>query len=122
MAVVATAAVVIVLAGFVVVAVVGRNRDGGIPAFGACITQSRFLILVPDAHVDSFDDRVKSFSEIIKDRARGGVVGEVTTDRSAFRLGGAAAANGRYFMSTATPLGRDATVIARCWGRFFPIA
>jgi hypothetical protein len=58
---------------------------------------------------------------MIRDRGRGTVVGEVATGKSTM-LGGAAARNGRYLMSTATPVGRDATAIENCWGHSFPIA
>jgi hypothetical protein len=111
-AVVATAAAVISMGAFAVFAFVG---SGGVGAFNACITQTRFLGLVRHGYGNSF-------VETIKDRVRDAVVGEVATDRPPTTLGGAAAVNGRYDMSTATPLGRDATAIEGCWGRFFPIA
>jgi hypothetical protein len=118
-AVVATAAAVISMGAFAVFAFVGSGGDGGnsggVGAFNACITQTRFLGLVRHGYGNSF-------VETIKDRVRDAVVGEVATDRPPTTLGGAAAANGRYVMSTATPLGRDATAIEGCWDRFFPIA
>ena len=118
-AVVATAAAVISMGAFAVFAFVGSGGDGGnsggVGAFNACITQTRFLVLV--RHGDG-----NSVVETIKDRVGDAVVGEVATDRSPTTLGGAAAANGRYVMSTATPLGRDATAIEGCWDRFFPVA
>jgi hypothetical protein len=123
-AVMATAAALVSMGAGVVVAFVGGGDSGGVGAFNACITQTRFLTLV--RHGDG-----NSFIETIKDRVRGGVVGQVTAGRTPGRitpgrtlsiLGGAAARDGRYVMSTATPLGRDATAIAGCWDRFFPIA
>lgn len=118
-AVVATAAAVISMGAFAILAFVGSGSDGGnsgrVGAFNACITQTRFLVLV--RHGDG-----NSVVETIKDRVRDAVVGEIATDRPPTTLGGAAAANGPYVMSTATPLGRDATAIEGCWDRFFPIA
>jgi hypothetical protein len=113
---VAATAAVISMGAFAMFAVVGSG-DGNsrVGAFNACITQTRFLVLV--RHRDG-----NGFGETIKDRVRHTVVGEVVTDRSPTTLGGAAAANGRYVMSTATPLGRDATAIEGCWDRFFPVA
>jgi hypothetical protein len=68
-------------------------------------------------------DGNSSLVETIEDRVHDAVVGEVATNRPPTTiLGGAAAANGRYVMSTATPLGRDASAIERCWDRFFPVA
>jgi hypothetical protein len=114
-----TAAAVISMSAFAVVAIGGGGRDsgnsGGLEAFNACITHTRFLVLVRYGHGNSV-------VATIKDRVRGAVVGEVTAGRTTSTLGGAAAGNGRYVMSTATPLGRDATAIERCWDRFFPIA
>jgi hypothetical protein len=77
--------------------------------------------LVRSAH-EATSDRVAFAVETIKDRVRDAVVGEVVTDRQLTTLGGAATANGRYVMSTATQLGRGATAIEGCWDRFFPIA
>jgi hypothetical protein len=111
--VVATAAALI--SGAVVVAVfVGGGNSGGVRAFDACITQTRFLVLVRHGYGNSL-------VETIKDRMLDAVVGEVATDRPATTLGGAEGVNGRYDMSTATPLGRDATTVEGCWGRFFPL-
>lgn len=114
---VASAAALISMIGFgafAVVASVGRG-GGGVAAFNGCIRQTPFLVLV----------RHGSGSEVIetiKDRARGALVGQVASGRAATTLGGAAAANGRYVMSTATPLGRDASAIESCWDAEFPIA
>jgi hypothetical protein len=114
---VAAVAAVISMGAFAVFAFVGSGGDGSsrVGAFNACITQTRFLFLV--RHRDG-----NGFGETIKDRVRDAVVGEVVTDRPPTTLGGAAAANGRYVMSTATPLGHDATAIEGCWDRFFPVA
>jgi hypothetical protein len=115
---VAATAAVISMGAFAVFAFVGSGGDGnsgGVGAFNACITRTRFLVLV--GHRDG-----NGFVETINDRVRDAVVGEVVTDRPPTTLGGAAAANGRYVMSTATPLGRDATAIEGCWDRFFPVA
>lgn len=118
-AIVATAAVVISMVAFAVGAFVGSRRDGGdsggMAAFNACITQTRFLVLVRHGSGSSV-------IETVKDRGRGAVVGEVASGRTPATLGGAAAATGRYVMSTATPLGRDASAIEGCWDRVFPIA
>ena len=118
-AVVATAVAVIPMGAFAVFAFVGTGGDGGnsggVGAFNACITQTRFLGLVHRGYGNSF-------VETIQDRMRDAVVGEVAPGRSPTALGGASAANGRYVMSTATPVGRDATAIQGCWDRFFPIA
>lgn len=112
-AIVATSAAVIWMGGLAVVAFVGSGNSGGVRAFNACITQTRFLVLVRHGSEHSL-------IATIKDRGRGTVVGEVAAART-HTLGGAAAVNGRYVMSTATPLGRDATAIEGCWDRFFPI-
>ena len=115
---VVTAAAVISMVAFAVVALVGSGGDGvnsgGVAAFNACITQTRFLVLV--GHEPG-----NSVIETIKDRVPGAVVGEVASGRTPPTLGGAAAANGRYVMSTATPLGRDANAIEGCWDRVFPM-
>jgi hypothetical protein len=91
----------------------GGGGGGGIAAFNGCIRQARFLVLVRHGSGNGV-------IETIKDRARGAVDGEVASGRAAPSLGGAAAANGPYVMSTATPLGRDATAIELCWDRGFP--
>ena len=115
----ATAAAVISMGAVSVIAFVGGGADGGnsggVGPFNACITQTRFLVLVRygDEH---------SFAETIKDRVSDAVVGEVAPGQPPTTLGGAAAANGRYVISTATPLGRDAIAIEGCWDRFFPLA
>lgn len=97
----------------------GGNRHGsssaGLSVFNACIARNHFLDLVRDRHATGF-------VEVINDRAEGAKVGEVTSGRAASILGGAAASNGQFTMSTATPLGRDATAIERCWDQLSPIA
>jgi hypothetical protein len=116
---VATAAAVLPMSAVAVVAVVGARGDGGnrggLAAFNTCIIHTRFLVLV--RHGDG-----NSVIETIRNPVRGAAVSEVASDRAPAILGGAAAANGRYVMSTATPLGRDATAIEGCWDRFFPVA
>jgi hypothetical protein len=114
-ALVATAAALVSMGTVVVFAFVGGGNSGGVGAFNACVTQTRFLVLV--RHGDA-----NSFVETINDRVRGGVEGQVTAGRTPRILGGAAARNGRYVMSTATPVGRDASAIEGCWDRFFPVA
>jgi hypothetical protein len=102
---------------FVVAACGGQQagRSAGLRVFNACISRSQFLSLT--------SDRAGSgLVEVIDDRARGTKVGQVTSGRDAAILGGAAARNGRYTLSTATPLGRDAGVIERCWDQYSPIA
>ena len=122
---VATAAAVTSIIAFEVVALVGGGHGGGngghvggngrrMAAVNACITQTRFLVLVRHGSGNGV-------IEMIKDRD-GAVVGEIASGRTPATLGGAAAADGRYVMSTATPVGRDATVIEDCWDRVFPIA
>jgi hypothetical protein len=111
-----TAVAVISMSAVAVVAVGGGDGSGGdLEAFNACITHTRFLVLVRPGHRNGV-------VATIKDRARGAVAGEVTAGRTTGTLGGAAAGNGWYVMSTATPLGRDATAIEGCWDRSFPIA
>jgi hypothetical protein len=121
-AMVATAAVLISMVAVAAVVVAGRGGgdggkgDGGhIAAFNGCISQTGFLVLVRHG----FGNGV---IETIKDRAHGAVEAEVASGRAPTTLAGAAAANGPYVMSTATPLGRDASSIEECWDRFFPIA
>jgi hypothetical protein len=122
-AMVATAAAVISMVVLVVVALVGRggggvtafNGGGGVAAFNGCIHHTRFLALMRHGSGSGV-------IETIEDRAHGTVQGEVASGRAPTILGGAAAANGPYVMSTATPLGRDASAIEGCWDRFFPIA
>lgn len=89
----------------------GRGKSGDVGPFNVCIAQTRFLVLVRDGYANGV-------VETIKDQAHGAVVGEVATGPAPTRLGGAAAGDGRYVMSTATPLGRDASAIERCWDRF----
>jgi hypothetical protein len=120
-AVVATAAAFVFTGTVVFVAFAGSGNgtggsgDGGIAAFNGCVTSTRFLVLVSHGPGNGL-------VETIKDRVHEAVVGEVATDRAPTTLGGAAAGNDGYVMSTATPLGRDATAIERCWDRVFPIA
>ena len=96
----------------------GGNRHGssnaGLGVFNSCIARSHFLDLVRHHSGDAV--------EVINDRAERAKVGEVTSGRTASILGGAAASNGRFTMATATPLGRDATTVERCWDQFSPIA
>lgn len=100
------------------IAVAGCGSDGAgstkLSSFQDCLDAHHFLVLTRHAQ----DKRVLV---TIRDRARGTVVGEVASGKNAV-LGGAAAENGRYLMSTATPLGRDATAIEDCWDRVFPVA
>jgi len=111
-----TAVALISMGVLAVVAFRDGGKSGGMKEFNACITGTRFLVLTRQEHENSF-------VETIEDRARSAVVGEVTVNRMPpITLGGAAAGNGRYVMSTATPLGRDATAIEGCWDRFFPVA
>ena len=113
---VATAAAVISMVALALVALVGGGGGrGGIAAFNGCIRQTRFLVLARPGSGTGV-------METIKDGARRGVEGEVTSGQAPAILGGAAAANGPYVMSTATPLGRDARAIVGCWDRFLPIA
>lgn len=115
----ATVAVVLWLGVAGTVAIVDGVRDRGhgkgVGVFNACITHTRFLALVDRASRNGV-------IETIRDRADHGLVGEVATGRAPVMLGGAAAGNGRYLMSTATPLGRDASAIETCWDRYSPIA
>jgi hypothetical protein len=83
--------------------------------FNACIGRRQFLALARDRPGTNV-------IEVIDDRARGAKVGQVTSGRGGGTLGGAAAGNGRFTMSTATPLGRDATAIERCWDQYSPVA
>jgi hypothetical protein len=106
------------MAAFAVVAFVsggGSSGGGGVGGFNSCITGIRSLVLVRHG-------RENDVVETIKDRTLGAVVGEVAAGRHPNTLGGAAAGNGRYVMSTATPLGRDAVSIEKCWDGFSPIA
>jgi hypothetical protein len=98
----------------------GGGGRSGIATFYACIRETRFLVLV-------HEPRGGFVLEKITDRARGDLVGEVAVNRafpvaSRPMLGGAAAATDRYLMSTATPDGRDASAIERCWDSFSPPA
>ena len=115
-AAVATVAAVVFMGTAVVVAFTGGSSGGGgIAAFNGCVTGTRFLVVVSDGPSNGL-------VETIEDRVHDGVVGEVATDRAPTTLGGAAAGNDGYLMSTATPLGRDATAIERCWDGVFPVA
>ena len=123
MAMVATAAAVISMVVLAVAVLGGRgggggsafNGGGGVVAFNGCVRHTRFLALIRHGSK-------RGVIETIEDPARGTVQGDVAFGRAPTILGGAAAANGPYVMSTATPLGRDASAIERCWDRFFPIA
>lgn len=106
----ATAAVVI----FVGVRLSEGGGAGGLATFNTCITQTRFLVLVRQPHG-------QAIIETIDDRRRGDVVGEVAHAHGP-TLVGAAAGTDRYTMSTATPLGPDATAIEQCWDAFSPVA
>jgi hypothetical protein len=97
----------------------GDGQNGGIPAglsvFNDCIAHSHFLVLTRNRPGSKM-------VEVINDRSQGAKVGEVTSGRAGGTLGGAAAGNGRFTMSTATPLGHDATAIENCWDQYSPIA
>jgi len=106
-------AAAIVAAGLVAFA----TRDSGsVEAFNACIGKSRFLVLTRHGSGNKL-------IEIIKDRARGGVVGEFA-GRAAegfhVPLAGTGEGDGRYQMFTEVPLGRDARAIQLCFGAVFP--
>jgi hypothetical protein len=94
--------------------IAGCGASGGLEVFNGCITHIRFLALARH-------QRDHGVVDTITDRSRDAVVGEVTTKRGSQTLGGAAATNGRYVMSTAAPLGRDAGAIERCWDRYSPV-
>jgi hypothetical protein len=109
---------VIAVSALAIVACGGGQIGGhhaGLRIFNDCIARSHFLVL-------AYNRSGSEIVEVIRDRVRGETVGEVASGRPAATLGGAAAGNGRLTMSTATPLGRDATAIERCWDRFSPIA
>jgi hypothetical protein len=91
------------------------GRSAGLGVFNACIGRRQFLTLARDRSGSKV-------LEVIDDRARDAKVGEVTSGRDAGTLGGAAAGNGRFTMSTAATPGRDAIAIERCWDRYSPIA
>ena len=93
----------------------GGGKNAGLGVFNACIARRHFLVLARNR-------RGSEMVEVINDRARGAKVGEVTSGRKASTLAGAAAVDGQYTMSTATPLGSDATAIEQCWDQFSPIA
>src|SRR5579864_3388965 len=88
-------------------------RQGDFTPFGDSLGVERHGRIDGDEH---------SFAETIKDRVSDAIVGQVAPGQPPTTLGGAAAANGRYVISTATPLGRDAIAIEGCWDRFFPLA
>lgn len=90
------------------------NRTTGIAIFNNCITQARFLVLVPH--------RQQPVIETIRDRGRGALVGQVVTAGAGPTLPGAAAATDQYLMSTPAPSGRDATAIEQCWDSYSPPA
>jgi hypothetical protein len=108
-----TAVVAIALVAVVINALGHEPHGGGVATFNACIKRTRFLVLV--RHGNS-----TSATETIDDRARGGEVGEVAIGRRAPMVGVSASGNGRYVMSTATPVGRDASSIDGCWNSAFP--
>ena len=113
---VAATVTVLVLIAIGMLWAIAFRGPGGMKEFNACITGSRFLALV--RHQDG-----SSVVETINDRAGRMVVGEVTVNRTPpVMLGGAAAEDDGYVMSTATPLGRDAVTIEECWDRPFPVA
>jgi hypothetical protein len=104
------------MAFYAAVAIRGTGNSRSIEQFNACVTHTRFLALA------SHGQDVGAI-ETIEDRALGTVVGEVTANHSpANTLGGAAAENDGYVMSTATPRSRDATAIEGCWDHNFPVA
>jgi hypothetical protein len=113
---------IVAVGAFAVVAPVGRG--GSVAAFNACISQTRFLVLVRHGSGNKV-------IEMIKDRAHGAVVGEfalLPSVRAAealptpFGIAGAGAANGRYVLFNRAPLGRDASAIERCGEPEFPVA
>jgi len=108
---------VIFVCALVVIGCVAEHagQSAGLGVFNACIGHSQFLTLARDRSGSKV-------LEVIDDRARDAKVAEVTSGRDAGTLGGAAAGNDRFTMSTATPLGRDASAIERCWDRYSPIA
>ena len=122
--VLASAAAVSSVVAFAGVAFVGRG-GGGAASFNACISQTRFLVLVRHGSGNNV-------IEMIKDRAHGAVVGEFArfpSQRAAMAgalpgmtPAGFGAENGRYLVSTTFPaLDPDATAIENCWSRFFPL-
>jgi hypothetical protein len=114
---VASAAAVISVVAFTVVAFVGRGGGVG-AAFNACISQTRFLVLVRH-------ESGNNVIEMIKDRAHGAAVGEfalLPSERAAealtTTLAGFGARSDRYVVfTTVPPLDPDATAIERCWDR-----
>lgn len=120
-AIVAAVSSVVAFAVFAVVAIGGSG--GGVPAFNACISQTRFLFLAKHGSGNKV-------IEMIKDRARGAEVAEfalLPSVRAAeplsspFGIAGAETANGRYVLFTRAPLGRDASAIERCGEPEFPL-
>jgi hypothetical protein len=113
----ASAAAVLSIVAFAVVAFVGPGGGVG-AAFNACISQPRFLVLVRYGPGNSG-------IEMIKDRAHGAVVGEfalLPSERAAealtTTLAGLGARSDRYVVLTRVPpLDPDATAIERCWDR-----
>lgn len=120
-----TVAVLVVMVAMTVIAVAesvtDRRDSAAIRGFNACITHTSFLVLRRQRNRRP-DREPENPIESITDRARGAVVGEVGGSSTAAHLGGAAAVGGRYLMSTATPVGRDAGAVEGCWDRVFPIA
>jgi hypothetical protein len=94
----------------------GRVIDAGdLVTFDVCVDHTQFLMTVRHG-------QGMGLVAIIRDRARHAVVGEISNRHPLVMLGGAAAAQGRYVMSTATPTGRDAGAIERCWDRISPVS
>jgi hypothetical protein len=95
----------------------GESSSDGLAAFNSCVVQHRFLAVTRHRHSSVL-------IETIDDRGHHALVAQVAPNRPRHRnmLGGAAAADAGYLMSTATPLGRDATAIENCWDSVWPVA
>jgi hypothetical protein len=114
----AAVGVALIAAGAYAVVVGNDSADSaGLRVFNACIAQKQLLVLVGHGNQHGV-------IETVTDRNSGALVGEVAADSRAhpIMLGGAAAATNRYVMSTASPLGRDASAIEECWDSYSPIA
>jgi hypothetical protein len=115
-ALVAIGVLVIAAGACAVVELSGSGDSGGLHVFNACIAQKQFLVLVGHGNRHGV-------IETVTDRKSGGLVAEVADNRAdPMMLGGAAAVANRYVMSTATPLGRDASAIEECWDSYSPVA